>query len=132
MKSYRQYSTPRPSALFSTGYFQGLTVSDAQIIQEHHQYPTILPSRSITEWSFGSLIPADKADICLSVGEPIPNLEDLLPITRTMEAAYDKAGARCIHLILEGYDEVCYHFSKARCSPVTIERLTDLSIGRFG
>ncbi|KAJ7690272.1 hypothetical protein B0H17DRAFT_936250, partial [Mycena rosella] len=105
---FSDYATPRPSLKYSPEYFASLTFEVAQSIN----YPAIAAPGLITGWCFDSDEPCSADGTLVQPGEVVPHANDLLPISRTMEAAY-LAGSRSVVVNL-GERQVPYHFSKVR------------------
>jgi hypothetical protein len=112
---YSVYATPRPEAIFSKEYFTSLTVADADALVQRRGLPRTLPKNSIGGLClFHTEEPVHPSEILLSANEPIPCLEDLLPITQAMEDAYHHEHARAVLVPFNG-TVYTYHLSKV-CS----------------
>ncbi|KAJ7232119.1 hypothetical protein C8J57DRAFT_1533292 [Mycena rebaudengoi] len=94
--SFSEYITPDPSA--SVQYFASLTVADARRIIQNQLLPKILPENSINRWLYDGTQATTASEIGLVVGEPIPCLQDLLPIMQPNFG--DTTSQNCIWLII--------------------------------
>lgn len=80
---FLKYSTPHHSMLYSSTFFGGLTFRQADKLV----LPTIYPPNTISQWTFTNELPAE-SDCEVQPGEGIPDIFDLVPILRDMEAAF--------------------------------------------
>ncbi|KAJ6512374.1 hypothetical protein DFH09DRAFT_862125, partial [Mycena vulgaris] len=106
---FSNYATPQPSLKYSPDYFASMTFERAQSID----YPTITNPGLIMGWCFDNNEPGSAAGTLVQPGEIVPHADDLLPISRMMEAAY-LGGSRSVAVNLLGEHRVTYHFSKIR------------------
>ncbi|KAJ7087023.1 hypothetical protein C8R43DRAFT_1173898, partial [Mycena crocata] len=111
--SFLKYSTPSQDSTFSAEYFAALTVADADQIIRVHALPHILPKKSVTKWLFDRTEPTDASEYVIGSSEVIPCVDDMYPITKLVEEAFYKEGARSICLEFGG-NFFRYHLSKIR------------------
>ncbi|KAJ7696330.1 hypothetical protein B0H14DRAFT_2243354, partial [Mycena olivaceomarginata] len=106
------YATPAATLKYSPQYFASLTFARVQELD----YPTIASTSIIERWCFSNEIPTTAAGTVIQPGEHIPCMQDLLPIARKMEKAFQD-GARSVSLVLNVDSEhraLQFHFSKIR------------------
>lgn len=108
--NFSAYATPHSSLKYSPDYFASLTFERAQSID----FPTIANPGLIVRWCFDTNEPASAPSTVILPGEVVPHAEDLVPISRAMEAAY-ATGSRSV-VVDFGDSQVVYHFSKV-CLP---------------
>ncbi|KAK6974439.1 hypothetical protein R3P38DRAFT_2811996 [Favolaschia claudopus] len=110
--SFIEYATPVATPKYSPQYFASLTFLRVQELD----YPKIATSSIVKSWSFTDNIPSTALGTVIQPGELVPFLDDVLPISREMAAAF-AAGSRAVRvrLSIEGHErEVELHFSKIR------------------
>ncbi|KAK7034107.1 hypothetical protein R3P38DRAFT_2519024 [Favolaschia claudopus] len=110
--SFIEYATPVATPKYSPQYFASLTFLRVQELD----YPEIATSSIVKSWSFTDNIPSTALGTVIQPGELVPFLDDVLPTSREMAAAF-AAGSRAVRvrLSIEGHErEVELHFSKIR------------------
>lgn len=111
--AFTAYTTPHALTRFSAQFFARTTVAAASELVRNDELPHILPKNSVQKWIFDGMIPVAISEIIVGAEEQIPCLDDLLPITQNIEAAFHQEGARSIYLQV-GQTFVRYHLSKVR------------------
>ncbi|KAJ6473892.1 hypothetical protein C8R45DRAFT_1103560 [Mycena sanguinolenta] len=111
--NFATYSTPHPSSSFSLESLGSVTFAQAANAVEENALPHILPQKSIRRWVFEPYVPTSLSEKTLGSGEVVPCAADMLPITESMELAFNNLGARSVTLELPN-GSVRYHFSKIR------------------
>ncbi|KAK6981432.1 hypothetical protein R3P38DRAFT_2578397 [Favolaschia claudopus] len=99
--SFIEYATPVATPKYSPQYFASLTFLRVQELD----YPEIATSSIVKSWSFTDNIPWTALGTVIQPGELVPFLDDVLPISREMEAAF-AAGSRAVRvrLSIEGHE----------------------------
>ncbi|KAJ7602405.1 hypothetical protein DFH06DRAFT_1023800, partial [Mycena polygramma] len=123
-ESFSTYATPSDSTRFSKHYFDSLTFNDCiEMVTTANEisalFPLILPAAQLISFHFDRQVPTLNQELEVGAGEHIPNISDLLRVTREVEAAYADRHrkARSVWLELKINNKPCsvrYHFSKLR------------------
>jgi hypothetical protein len=108
--NFSAYATSHSSLKYSPEYFALLMFRRAQSIY----FPTIANPGLILRWFFNTNEPASAPATVILPGEVVPHAEDLVPISRAIEAVY-ATGSRSV-VIDFGDSQVVYHFSNV-CLP---------------
>ena len=110
MNEYQSYSSPHPSAAYSSQFFSTLTFN----VVANLEYPHIASKGSLLSYHFVDEVPSDSASTMILHGETIPHLDDMLAISRDMQDAFSK-GKRAV-VVYFSFDLPSvhrkYHFSK--------------------
>ncbi|KAK7036889.1 hypothetical protein R3P38DRAFT_2770949 [Favolaschia claudopus] len=85
--SFSEYATPVATLKYSPQYFAALTFLRVQELD----YPEIATSSIVKSWFFTNDIPSTAVGTVIQPGELIPFIEDVLPISRAMAAAFAAA-----------------------------------------
>lgn len=110
--NYRSYATPNSSAQYSAEFFKTITFASARALQ----YPEIAHQGSVTRWAFDHVVPEHHSDIEFSAAEIIPHINDIQPVCRELESAFQRGCRSVIFALRVNGIEKChrYHMSKVR------------------
>ncbi|KAF7293813.1 hypothetical protein HMN09_01177100 [Mycena chlorophos] len=88
--------------LFSRRFFARLTIETAAELARSGRLPVALAEGSITRWVFDTVEALGTYQCSVAPGEAIPCLNDLQPITATMQEAFKTRGARTVCIEING------------------------------
>jgi hypothetical protein len=113
LNNFASYITPSSSLLYCSAYFDKITFHDVAELG----YPVIARKGSVTQWLFDYQEHNDAGATELSADEVVPHIDDLQPIIREMERAFND-GFRSVVIVctVNGYGVTRkYHMSKVQC-----------------
>jgi hypothetical protein len=109
-QSFESYSSPNPLSTYSSHYFNNLTFKSVSSVD----YPEIAPPGSVSQWYFHAEVPGSGQATVIMPREIIFHVDDLLPLIREMEDAYEN-GSRSVSIEASVHGEnmyKTYHFAK--------------------
>jgi hypothetical protein len=112
MSHFEAYSTPAGHLLFSKEYFNNVSIEG--IAHAADSYPIIASLNSLRRWEWLDDEPASATAMVIRPSEVVPHPNDLLEITKGMQAAFN-LGQRSVMVTFtfDGRESTnVYHFSK--------------------